>query len=175
MRVLRIHRVRIEWLPVYGVFTLPESDSDKMFGFDNVTVHFCGNHIRIGSRIAIGIGQCAHFLNQVISSFWQVLLPLSDDSFKKAPLISNLEISFTSHHHSEINYSCGTDDWQLTMGMINCAKTCFPWSIIDNVTFTIHSALIIHLKWAKIIFQIVQLEWKLGRFMKTVQEWKSVY
>ena len=38
----------------YGTFTLPDSDSDKVSDCDNITVHLCGTHFRIGSRIGIG-------------------------------------------------------------------------------------------------------------------------
>ena len=34
-----------------GVFTLPESDSDKMFGLD-ITVHSCGTHIRRKGKVS---------------------------------------------------------------------------------------------------------------------------
>ena len=39
-------------------FTLPDSDTDKVSDYDNVSVHSYGTQIRIGIRLGIGIGQC---------------------------------------------------------------------------------------------------------------------
>ena len=43
-----------------GAFTLPDSDSEKVSEFDNITIHSYGTHIRIGSGIGIGSSQCEH-------------------------------------------------------------------------------------------------------------------
>ena len=59
-----------------SVFTLPDSDSDKVSDSDNITVNFYEAHIRIGSRIGIEIGQCAHSLNELRKSHFSVLMIL---------------------------------------------------------------------------------------------------
>ena len=45
---------RSYWLG-YGPFTLPDPDSDKVSDSDNITIHSYGTHIRIGSRIGVGL------------------------------------------------------------------------------------------------------------------------
>ena len=60
MKIQFIQLNLVKMMDIYGAFTPPDSDSDKVSDSDNISVHCCGTQIRIGSRIGIGIGQCAH-------------------------------------------------------------------------------------------------------------------